>query len=109
MFNAGRNQRSIFLIVLFTIWVISPFMALFVADVIAKRWPIPIRVSLYLLMLFVTLGSLLSYSGAFNPPGTKPAFKFLVVPFVSWLLIVLVIFIASSQSRKTARRNIDTN
>ena len=109
MFNAGRNQKSIFLIVLFTIWVLSPFTAPLVANVIAKRWSIPIPVSLYLLMLFITLGSLLSYSGLLNPPGTKPAFKFLIVPLISWLLIVIVFLIAAPRSRKLARKSIDTN
>jgi hypothetical protein len=107
MFNAGRNQKSIFLIVLFTIWVLSPFIALVVANVIAKRWSIPARVSLYLLMLFITLGSLFGYSGLLNPPGTKPAFKFIIIPLVSWLLIVIVFLIAASRSRMTARKSID--
>lgn len=109
MFNAGRNQKSLFLIVLFTVWVLSPFTALLVANVIARRWAIPMRVSLYLLMLFITLGSLLSYSGLLNPPGTKPAFKFLIVPLVSWLLIIIVFLIGASRSRMVARKNIDTN
>ena len=109
MFNAGRNQKSILLIILFTIWVLSPFTALLIANVIAKRWTIPTRISFYLLMLFITLGSLLGYSGSLNPPGTKPAFKFLIVPMVSWLLIVIVFLIAGSRSRKLARKNIDAD
>ncbi len=91
MFNAGRNQKSILLIALFTIWVLSPFIALLVANVISKHWSILTRMTLYFLMLFITLGSLISYSGALSPPGTKPAFKFLIVPLISWLLLVTVI------------------
>jgi hypothetical protein len=109
MFNAGRNQNSIFLIVLFTIWVLSPFIALLVANVIAKRWSIPIRVSFCFLILFITLGSLISYCGALNLPGTKPAFKFLIVPLVSWVLIVIAISIAVSRSRKLFSKRNDTN
>src|SRR5437868_11567600 len=75
MFNAGRNQQSILLIALFTIWVLSPFIALMVANVISRRWSILTRVTLYFLMLFITLGSLISYNGALSPPGTRPAFK----------------------------------
>jgi len=108
MFNAGRNQKSIFLIVLFTVWVLSPFAAVFAANVIARRWSIPTRASLYLLMLFITLGSLFSYGGLLNPPGTKPAFKFLIVPLVSWLLIVIVFLIAASRSRKLTRKSMDS-
>lgn len=100
MFNAGRNQKSILLIALFTIWVLSPFIALLVANAISKSWSILSRRILYFLMLFITLGSLISYSGALSSPTTKPAFKFLIVPLVSWLLIVTVILIARKISRK---------
>ena len=100
MFNAGRNQQSILLIALFTIWVLSPFIALMVANVISRRWSILTRVTLYFLMLFITLGSLISYNGALSPPGTRPAFKFLIVPLVSWLLMVTIIPITQKISRK---------
>ena len=109
MFNAGRNQNSIFLIVLFTGWVLSPFIALLVTDVISRRWPIPARVPLYLLMLFITLGSLVSYSGAFSLPGMKPASKFLIVPLVSWLLMLTVILIVRSRPRKPFGKRKHTN
>ena len=91
MFHAGRNQRSILLIVLFTGWVLSPYIALLVAYVISKHWSVSSRMALYLLMLFITLGSLICYSGALSISGTKTAFKFLIVPLISWLLMVTVI------------------
>ena len=109
MFNAGSNQRSILLIILFTGWVLSPFVALLVADVIAKRWLLKTRVTLYFLMLFITLFSLLGYTGALNVPGTKPAFKFLIVPVISWLLILIIIPIAVSRSRRKSPENNGTN
>ncbi len=99
MLNAGRHT-PVFLLVLFVGWLLSPFMALLVANVISKRWSILTRVTLYFLMLFITLGSLISYSGALSPPGTKPAFKFLIVPLISWLLLVTVIPITRKISRK---------
>ena len=91
MFYAGRNQNSVILIALFTTWVLSPFVGLLIANKTSKRWTVLPRVTLYLLMIVLTLGSLISYSGAFSPPGTKPAFKFLVFPLISWLLIGTVI------------------
>ena len=109
MFNAGRNQKSILLIALFTAWVLSPFLALLVADIISKRWTIFTRGTLYFLILFITLGSLVSYSGALSLPGTKPAFKFLIVPLISWLLIVIVFPIATLLSRKLFRKSSNTN
>ncbi len=100
MFNAGRNQKSILLIALFTIWMLSPFIVLLVAYVLSKHWSILTRMILYFLMLFITLGSLGSYSGLLNPPGTKPAFKFLIVPLISLLLILIVIPITRKVSHK---------
>src|SRR5665811_730866 len=91
MFSAGRNQNSVILITLFTVWVLSPFVGLLIANKISKRWTVLTRVTLYWLMIVLTLGSLISYSGAFSQVGTKPAFKFLVVPLILWILIVTVI------------------
>jgi hypothetical protein len=105
MLHAGRNNDSVLLVVLFVIWVVSPFIALLVANVVSKRWPFLTRVTLYSLTLMLTLGSLMSYSGALSPLGTKPAFVFLVVPLVSWLLMAIVIPVAASVSRRRSRRS----
>ena len=56
-------------------------------------------------MIVVTLGSMVGYSGAFNSPHTKPAFIFLVVPFISWLLLVTVILITRRLSHKSNNIN----
>jgi hypothetical protein len=105
MLYAGGHNPSVLLVVLFAGWVLSPFMALLVANAVAKRWSILTRVTLYSLMLVIPLGSLVGYSGVLSPPGTKPAFVFLVVPLVSWLLMTITIPIAASLSRKLSRRN----
>jgi hypothetical protein len=98
---AGRNT-PVLLLVLFVGWVLSPFIALLVANRVSKRWPVPARATISCLMLVMTLGSLVGYSGAFNSPDTKTAFIFLVIPFISWLLMVTVIPI----TRRLSRRNI---
>ena len=98
--NAGRNT-PVLLLVLFVSWVLSPIMALLVANRVSKRWSVPTCATIYCLMLVVTLGSQVGYSGAFNAPETKPAFIFLVVPLISWLLIVTVIPITRRLSRKS--------
>ncbi|MBA2737855.1 MAG: hypothetical protein H0U50_13840 [Pyrinomonadaceae bacterium] len=100
MFNAGRNQKSFILPALFVIWDVSPFAGLFVADMFSKSLSPLTRVSLYCLMLVLTAVSLVAYSGVLNPPDTKNAFMFLVVPGASWLLMVTVIPIAALISRK---------
>lgn len=81
--HAGRHNDSVLLIILFAAWVLSPFVALLVADMVSKHWPVLTRVTLYCLMLVLALGSLVSYSAVLSPPGAKPAFVFLVVPLIS--------------------------
>jgi hypothetical protein len=100
MLHAGRKNNSVLLVALFVAWVMSPFAGLFVTDKISMRWSLRTRMALYYLILFITSGSVVVYSGALSPPGTKPAFVFLVVPLLSWLLIVTVIPIAKKMSRK---------
>jgi hypothetical protein len=103
--RAGRHNHSVLLPVLFVGWVLSPFMGLLVANVVSKRWPVNIRVVLYSLMLFLTVGSLVSYAGVLNPSGAKLTGIFLVVPLLSWLLILIVISIAKNSYSKTKISN----
>jgi hypothetical protein len=97
----GRRNASVLLLVLFAGWVFSPFMALVVANIVSKPWSSLARVTLYWLMLVITVGSLLAYSGVLSPPDAKPAFIFLVVPLLSWLLMAIVIPMARYRSRKS--------
>jgi glycerol-3-phosphate acyltransferase PlsY len=101
MFNAGRNQKSVLLLGLFTAWVFSPFVGLLIAKIYFNRLTVSARSSLYWLMLALTICSLVSYSNIFIPPQTKPAFIFLIVPLASWFLIVTVFLIAKRISRKS--------
>ncbi len=104
MFSAGRKQNSIILLALFTAWVLSPFVGLFISNKISSRWTVPARASLYWLMIILTIGSLVAYSGAFNTPQTKNAFIFLIFPLISWFLIVIVFLIA----RKISNKNLNS-
>jgi hypothetical protein len=107
MLHAGRRNDSRILLVLFAIWVLSPFMALVVANVVSQRWAVLSRATLYSLMLVLTLGSLAIYGDvALGPPRAKTAFVFVVVPPASWLLIALVVPIAALISRRLSRRNV---
>jgi len=99
MLLVGHRNNSRILLVLFAIWVLSPFMALLLANVTSKRWSVHTRSTLYSVMLVLTLGSLAVYGYvALGPPTAKPAFVFLVVPMASWLLIAA--FISVRLSRK---------
>ena len=104
MFNAGRKQNSIILLALFTAWVLSPFVGLFISNKISSRWTVPARASLYWLMIILAIGSLVAYSGAFNTAQTKNAFIFLIFPLISWFLVVIVFLIV----RKISNKNLNS-
>ena len=98
--HGGRNNKSILLIMLFIVWVVSPFVALLMTNRISERWPVLIRTILYSLIVIVTLGSFVAYGGILHPAGTKPAFVFLVVPLLWWLLIGIFFLILIISGRK---------
>ena len=99
--RVGHRNSSWILLVLFGIWVLSPFIALAWANLVSKRWTVLGRTTLYSVMLVLTLGSLAIYGDvAFGPPRAKPASVFLVVPLASWLLIAIVVPTAARISGK---------
>jgi len=92
--------------VLFALWVLSPFMVLILASVVSKRSSALTRATLYSATLVLTLGSLLIYGAvSLGPPRTKTAFVFVVVPPASWLLIAIAVSIAAFISGRKARRD----
>ncbi len=101
VFQAGRNNDSVLLQLLFIIWVLSPFIALLMVNRNAKHWSDSTTVTLYVLMLFISICSLISYSGIVSIPDTKPAVVFLIVPLVSWILMGIVILLAFILSRSS--------
>jgi hypothetical protein len=96
MLHVGRRKHSPrLLLVLFAIWLLSPFAALVLAHVISKRWSVLTRATLYSVMLVLTLGSLAIYGDvALGPLSAKTVPVFVIVPAASWLLIAMVISIA---------------
>jgi len=104
MLRAGHNDDSRILLALFAIWVLSPFVALFLANMISKRWSVLTRAALHGVMLILTVGSLAIYGNMVStPPGSKLAVPFLVVPLGSWLVITIVIPMAAVLSRGLSR------
>jgi hypothetical protein len=105
MLHAGRRNPSRLLLVLFAMWVLSPFVVLLWANVISKGWSVATRATLYSVMLFLTLGTLAIYGFvALGPPRAKTAFVFVIVPPMSWLLSTIVVPIAALLSRRPSRR-----
>jgi hypothetical protein len=104
MLRVGHANPSRFLIALFAIWVLSPFVALVLADIVSKRWSMLTRATLYWLMLVLALGSPAIYARvALGPPRPQPASFFLLVPFGSWLLMAIVLPIAGRISGRLSR------
>ena len=104
--SAGRGRDEAVLVSLMAAWVIAPWAGLALAHVLAKRWLLRTRVTLYWLMVALTLGALAAYVGdTIRNAGSQDAFVFVLVPLVSWVLIVLVLSIAAFAARRASRRD----
>ena len=91
MLYVGRRNSSRLLLLMFAIWVVSPFAAAGWAERIAKRWPTVRRASWYLGIVVLAVSSLALYGDVvFGRPRPQPAFRFLVVPLASWILLAVV-------------------
>ena len=105
MLYAGRHNPSRILLLLFVIWVLSPFVAAALASVASNRWSVVTRATLYVVMLALTLGSLAIYGGvALGYIKAKIGFVFLVVPLASWLLLGLALAMAALVSGRLSSR-----
>ena len=108
MLRAGQRTPR-FLLVLFTIWVLSPFVPLAWANMASTRWSALTRATLYGVTLVLTLGSLAIYGEllVLKPPGSPNAFLFVAVPPGSWLFMTIVVSIAALISRWRSHRGAD--
>lgn len=100
VFNAGRNNSSALLRLLFIAWVLSPFVACLFFNVMFNRQAIRAYIILYWFTIILSIVSFIFYSGIIIIPNVKNAFIYLVVPFVSWLLIGIVRFIINKSTQK---------
>src|SRR5690242_1912769 len=99
MLHVGQYRLNI-LMLLFTVWGLSPFAALFVAGIVSRRWPILVRAVLYALMLLVAGESVVVYGRVVIKHPAQPAFAFLMVPLISWVLLIMGLLIAHVVSTK---------
>lgn len=91
MLRAGARQPSTLLMVLFTGWVLSPFLALALANLRAARLPSRVRVALRASMVAVSALCLAIY-GMHAVRGVMPAgFVYLFVPAAAWVLIAVAV------------------
>jgi hypothetical protein len=105
MLHAGHRNPSPLLLVLFTVWVLSPFAALLWANMASRRWSRAARAAVYCVTIFLTLASLAVYGNVvMHPPKSRAAFVWVVVPPASWVVLTIVISIAAVTSRRMSRR-----
>jgi len=99
--QAGHRNKSVVLVLMFVVWVLSPFAALAWANLAANRWATLTQKMLFGLTLVLTLGSVALYADVvLSAPRAQPAFVFLVVPLASWLMIAVAAFISGMLSRR---------
>jgi hypothetical protein len=97
----GRRNKSIVLMVLFSIWVLAPFVeGLLLNALIAKRGSAFAQTALHVAMLILAVASLALYADTIlRPPVSQPVFRFVLFPVVSSFLIIIVVVIAEVVSR----------
>ena len=86
-----------FLIVLFIVWLLSPFAVLAWAHLASRRWSDATRTALNGVTIVIALASLAIYSNliAITPHGAPKAAPFVVVAPTSWLVIAIVVPLAA--------------
>ena len=88
----GRRNKSIVLMILFSGWVLAPFVGTLLASAVAKSWPAVTRTTLHTVMIVLALASLMIYGlSVLRPPAAQPAFVFVLFPVVSSLFALVVV------------------
>jgi hypothetical protein len=105
MYQVGQRNPSLVLMLFFTVWVLSPFVALLVSAMVSPRWTAQSRAALYGVMFAVSVLSPLAYGVvALGPPRPRPAFAFLAVPLASWCLGASALAVVAVLKGRLARR-----
>ena len=100
-FRAADHPPPV-LVVLFILWLLSPFVILAWAQVVSNRWSPLTQAALSCVTLVITLASLVIYGRLIvvAPPGSPKAAVFVVTAPASWLLIAIVMPLAALASRR---------
>ena len=102
MIHAGRYSTPPLLIALIGMWVLLPYDALVVGNILSPRWQQQIGTMLYRLTFLLTLVSIAIYASvAFGPPRPELAFFFVIGPPLSLLLTGLVLGVARQRLRRS--------
>jgi len=89
------------IIVLFVVWVLSPFVVLGIGHVVAKRWAPSTKAALYWVTVLVTVASIVIYADdAVAHRTAHPAFVYVAVPPASWLVSAVAIGLGAWIARR---------
>ena len=89
------------LIVLFVVWVLSPFVVLGIGHVGAKHWAPSTQAALYWVTLLVTVASIAIYADdAVVHRTAHPAFVYVAVPPASWLASAVALGVGAWIARR---------
>jgi hypothetical protein len=102
LFFRAADHPPPLLVVLFILWLLSPFALLGWACAVSKEWSVPTQAALYSVTIVVTLASLAIYGNliAITRAGAPKAAVFVVTAPASWLLIAIVIPLVGAIARK---------
>ncbi len=101
---AGRGNLSLLLQLLFAGWVVLPFVGLVLAHLRSNRWPSLARKALFAVTILIVLISLVGYGGIIGTPeGSPRAFAFVVVPGLSWGLMIVTLISSAILARRVGR------
>jgi hypothetical protein len=110
MLWVGRHSSSIVLMLLFTVWVASPFAGMLFVHRSAKNWPLVRQNVTYNQIRIISVGSALIYIGTVNIRQlSKPAGPFLAVPIASWLLMALWLWMTRYFHGEASGETIELN
>jgi hypothetical protein len=101
----AQQRTPPMLVMLFVIWVAAPFILLGIANVRSPRWPRRVQLTLCIITLIVTIGSLLIYlDDNMAHRTTKAAFVWVAVPPASVLVSVIAVGIAALMNKASASK-----
>ena len=97
----GRRNKSIVLRVLFSIWVLAPFaLSVLLNLLLTKRASSLTQKIFQAAMLIVSVFSLVLYfDTVLRPPVSQPVARFVALPVISSIVIILVVGVAILISR----------
>jgi hypothetical protein len=87
--TAGHLDHSIFLRLIFLVWVLLPFISMVVVFLISNQWMASSRVRACWLVLILSVCSLFGYIDLPGVAGTRPALIFLVIPPLTCIILFL--------------------